>query len=416
MKVGLTHGGLSRLGYNKDFKLDMGDTEEVILCSKSQISFLSPTISKLLITDPTINEFALMTPNSSQCSDILRSLLSGSSVYINQNMKETFYSIMLELGNEEVLQNIEEELTLENVLEIVQIKYLKSMNIEREISFIASHFIELKKEEMSLLDATIIDSILGCESLVVESEHSLFDFIKDLISVYGTEYQFLLCHLRLEYLETKELAYVSSLINDDNIGCFLPRLLDRLILPLNEVSSFNQRYMKNEEVIQYRNDNFDGIFSRLWHEAGGNPISKGLVSIEETTNRTPHRVSFLIDPEARKRTDWYCGTEDDKNGSFIIDFKDKKVHLSGYSLMSGSPLWIDFMNAWKIEGSDDKESWKVIDSQKTRDLQSFMAEKYYDCKPSRPFRFFRIMMTEKTTRDFYFMGLHAIEFFGTLYN
>lgn len=112
-EVTLTHEGLSRLSCHKNFELKTDSQEETIVCSKSQISFISPVISKLLLVDPTINEFTLHTKKSSTCAKYLRILLNGSSLSVKDELVDTFVGIVCELGNEELLSCINGKLNID---------------------------------------------------------------------------------------------------------------------------------------------------------------------------------------------------------------------------------------------------------------------------------------------------------------
>lgn len=410
----LTHEGLSRLGASPDFELKTDVLENTIKCSKSQISFISPIISNLLLNDPTINEFTLKTPNSSRCSDILRSLLNGSSVTITENLKYTFLSISIELGNEELLPDIHDDLTLDNVFENIQIKYLKSVNIKKEIEFIASHFNEFKTKDFMNLDISIINDILSSKSLVVASKHYLLNILIDLISEKGNDYRILLSNLKLEYLDVNDIDTFIRLIDEDDIGYFLPCIYRRLLCPIYNIDPIRGFKETHSQIsIPFIGKKFDGIFAHMWKEINDNPVTRKVVDIKDSIKC--RSFCSLVDPEMRKETNRFCSTENIRNSPFIINFKDKKVSLSGYSLKSPSGDRY-FMKSWKIEGSNDKETWTAIDEQrKSDDLVYSFAEGYWPCKPSSPFRFFRVMMTDKNTNNDYFLPLQAIELFGLIY-
>lgn len=303
MKLCLTHEGLSRLGFYQDFVLRTDNANSPIKCSKSQISFISPVVSKLLLNDPTINEFSLKAANSSKCTEIIQSLLNGNSIIVPYDLICTFSTIVLELGNEELFSAIEEDLTLENALEIICTKHMKSFSVEREIEFIASHFSDLKNEEISYLDISIIDSILGSKSLIIESEHSLFEFISNLVRERGNENRFLLSHLHLEFLDVEDITSFIELISEEDIGIFLPCIYRRLRCPLLKGIGINETRF-NSISIPYKENKFDGIFSHLWKENDENPIEKRIVRIEETDEGSNScNIPFLIDPVKRMETD-----------------------------------------------------------------------------------------------------------------
>lgn len=258
--------------------------DDIIKCSRSQISFISPVISKILKSDPTVNRFRFKTPGSSNCSGFLRSLMKGEPITVKYDMVKTFRLISLEMENEEVFSFVEENLTTDNVFDIVKYKHKKSFNIENEIKFIASNFFRFDPKIMSNLDFSIIYIVLSSESLVVLSEHKLFDLICDLITSCGYEYLILLPHLHLEYLNLEGIDRFFKLIEDSDAKCFLP-CLHRLIVCSQSMykPEMNDKRFRIVSV-HFKNEKFDGIFTYLTKEIGGNPVNKGIIRIEETTN------------------------------------------------------------------------------------------------------------------------------------
>lgn len=74
----------------------------------------------------------------------------------------------------------------------------------------------------------------------------------------------------------------------------------------------------------------------------------------------------------------------------------------------------NFVKSWIVEGSNSKNRWKTIDYQKSNLLQSNLAEGYWPCEKSSPYRYFRILMTDKNTSGYNYFALHAIELFGSI--
>lgn len=112
-----------------------------------------------------------------------------------------------------------------------------------------------------------------------------------------------------------------------------------------------------------------------------------------------------------------------KAHSTTIDLNAHKHNLQGYRetlSFREKPKFHDeknngFIMSWKVEGSNDETKWTLIDEQKnSKDLCSFMAEGNWSCRKSKPFRFIRIMMTDKNSKGNYSMFLQAIELFGTI--
>lgn len=411
--INLSHKGVSRLGNNFDFALKMGDYN--LECTKSQISFISPYIYSLLLSDPTINQYELKTLNTSSCIPVIQSLLNGLPASLPLNQINILYAIALELKNDELLSLVNVELMNENVIEIMKAKYNLSLDIEREIQYIASHFYELNKE-MHSLDLTIIDSIISSRDLIVMSEHELFNFISSLININGDEYRYLLKYLCLEYLDNDDMKIFVHLIEQSDVEDLLPCIYRRLLCKVAYYPLYHLEKRRFRGFVPYTGHKFQGIFSLMWKWNKACPLEKGLINIEETTDRSISSVPYLIDPEKRNQTDWYCVTNNVEGAGFIIDFKDKKVQLSGYSLKAHSIKYsnTNFVKSWIVEGSNSKNRWKTIDYQKSNLLQSNLAEGYWPCEKSSPYRYFRILMTDKNTSGYNYFALHAIELFGSI--
>lgn len=366
-EVILTHEGLSRLSSTRDFVLKTDDARVDIECSRSQISFVSPIVAKMLANDPTVDRFALKTKKSSRCSELMSSLLSGKRVTVTGDMISIFYSIALELGNEELFASIEEDLSLSNALDIVQTKYVNSLNIEQEIEFIASHFCELQNE-IHNVDITIIESILESEHLVVKSEHDLFLFICDLISSNGDQYRILLSHLHLEYLDVEDVSFVLSFIDDNNIGSFLQSICHRLLCPI--IAPKRETNKGKIVNVPYKSDSTEGIISYIYKDF--------------LKDQSPSSINEF-DPSKRRRLRLDFISLDFNNNIHLIDFKDKKVALTGFlfKIIPGTYVCTKDSISLKIEGSNDNLIWKIIQIYGIH-VDSLLAKKrvVFPCKPS----------------------------------
>ena len=106
-----------------------------------------------------------------------------------------------------------------------------------------------------------------------------------------------------------------------------------------------------------------------------------------------------------------------------FDFKEKRVELTGYSLKSYStnnPLGLSPCEPvqWVIEGSNDGSNWREVDRRNTQDLKGKSIVKTYSCSvddKTESFRFVRLRQTGKNVKGNDYLGLSAMEFFGTLF-
>lgn len=416
MIVSLSHAGISRIVGRNDFEIRTNDG--TISCSKGQASFLSPKIANLLYNDPTINFIQLATPNSSACLKILQNIITGNPIFVESGKINIFRSISQELKNEELFKaTCDLELNKDNALDIITQKSNIGFDISTEVNFIASSFTSFDQKKLAKLDVSILECILRSESLLVESEGSVLQFLIEVRSLYGSAMAPLFGCLHLEYLSINEIETFISIVDLNSIGFYWPSICQRLLCPVRSINGDFDDKLVREKTIDYCGDNFDGIFAYLWEMTGGNPVSNEIIQIKGPTNNAPHNsIEFLVDPNKRVENDWVCSTLSGYDIGYLIDMKNRKVSLKGYSLKAHSSFWNGnwFLKSWKVEGSNDKKRWTSIDRRTTTELQHNLAEGYWEVSPSHPFRYFRIMMLEKNTSNFYYFGLHAIEIFGKI--
>lgn len=243
-RVSLSNQGLSCMSFIKDFKLYIAD--ELIECSKGQIAFLSPHISNLLFTDPTIDEYHIESTSNTHCIEYFRQLINGNVSLVASEDDTSFFNICLELGNQELSHLIIESIPMDvsNVLKRIYMKQMLNHNFEDEIEFVAESFYMLSKDEMKDLPIEIIELILSSENLVATNESEILNFIE---SVDDPDHHLMRC-LRLEYLPRRELLRALDIfesLDDESklsvwpriISCIktssplVPKLLPKKVLP-----------------------------------------------------------------------------------------------------------------------------------------------------------------------------------------
>ena len=173
--------------------------------------------------------------------------------------------------------------------------------------------------------------------------------------------------------------------------------------------------------VEYKGEPFSGIIHSLTTKYSGNVNDKGIIDISgnrDVTISDTFYVSFssLVDFNYSKN----CYKSENKPNSFIqFDFKNHKISVSAYSIKSSNLPGPSLLKSWVIEGSDDSNSWTVIDSH-TND-QSLCVESFEPkvCTfnvnnngSENKFRFIRLRITGKTSNDNWCIGITNIEFFG----
>jgi hypothetical protein len=151
----------------------------------------------------------------------------------------------------------------------------------------------------------------------------------------------------------------------------------------------------------------------LTKKCGGNVHEQGTVSI--TASGDAYNKCWQVANYGWNNY-WYSNTA--PNSWICFDFKDKCASLQHYTLKSGS-RGAHYLVQWEIEGSNDGNTWKSLDSRNTRDLCGNFIAKTYECSKSNLnefFRFIRMKLTGKDSSNCDCLMLSNIEFFGTLKN
>ena len=160
---------------------------------------------------------------------------------------------------------------------------------------------------------------------------------------------------------------------------------------------------------------FDGVLAQMRKRCGGNPHSRGVVTVT-SSGSVRNQCWQVLDP------DWddYFQTTNVPNSFIQIDFKQSKVLLEGYSV-----LFVSYAGAlqepyrpfrWVIEISDDQLTWTVVDSR----LYPYSEEQNMGCfdlsmpRENRACRYVRFRQVQCANTTLHYLTLRRIEIFGRL--
>jgi hypothetical protein len=158
----------------------------------------------------------------------------------------------------------------------------------------------------------------------------------------------------------------------------------------------------------------NGIIHNLTEECGGNVHDRGVVAI---TSTAPY--SALTSYAAKNIADWttesFFDSADVANMWVCYDFKNRKVALTGYSIMSNHCSVPQQLKTWAIEVSNDFKDWTEADRRENR---TELCEKsavwtYAVSKPSTG-RYVRLSQTGFNSSGNFNTCIAAFEVFGAL--
>lgn len=400
--------------------------------------FISPMISHLHQCDPTITSINIediINNRSKKTIPIhqfitdhsisqLEQMMQGSSIDINEEDQKSLRIISIILGNEELFQKINQlnpqfitnkpleelidELIIYNELSTTEFEY--SVIIDR----LSRDFSKINKKRFGSLPKSVIYSIIKNENFDYKCEDELFDLIKEMqendqISLFEEiDFTKLSSAKFREFIELFDYREMTGKIWTNLCECFY----------FNHVPSLKEREFKFDGNDQNR---LKGIIHQLTKEAGGNVSDQGIVDITSSSissfqNSYPKNAVDFDDIQS------FYASQNDKYDQWIqFDFKERKIVPTHYSIRTRSDNDNCNPQNWCIEVSNTKNDndWKVIDSrsnvlsiQKKNQIATFDINQQFS--PNECYRYIRLRQTGKSTGNFNYLIISALEFFGKL--
>jgi hypothetical protein len=398
----------------KDFTLHVG--QRSVSCSRFEASFISPRITTAISTDATLTEYELKIDDSGSVdlnclADVVSLSRNGSFVLNSSNVKSTL-TVVECLGNQELIEQLMEfarptgELTLSNVRERLSLADALDAPRFPEIEYLASHIYEVDINVLKSLSHSCLREVFGSDKLQLESEDSLLNSILGL----GRGYFDFLGNVRSEYLSVSGIDRLLTSISIDEIdGEVWSGLCRRLRLSVKPQSILESRFCLHHFTID-SSRRFDGIVSWLTRKCGGNVHKHGVVSI---TASSSYRHDCCQVADYNWHDYWYSRNQ--ANSWIQFDFKHRQVSVTNYSIKSDGTSCNHLLH-WSLQGSNDGQSWTVLDQRDTQDLNDNYIVQSYECgsHQSSQFQFIRLIQTGPNSSNYNHLMLANLEFFGSI--
>jgi hypothetical protein len=416
-RIELSASGLKRASMIHDpmFTIAAGSTE--FHCSRFQAAFISPRISELLRSDPTIDRFVLegVQLDSSGLRSMFEDLLQSGSFEISEASAQVMVVLCGKLLNDELSEAVadfcfsQEELDLTNC--VVRFRSKNEMNVDysEELEFIASQFYELDRSVIDDLTINELDEILSSDAVQLDSE----DWLCSYLVSRGSEFSGLFSHMRYEHLSAEGIEKFISTFSWSEMNELIwrrlcSRLTHRVVLESRDLET--NRQFVNRPFSE--SGPWSGVISYLTARCGGNVHQQGLVDITSSNNSSScYQVADF------GWTSWWA-SNGAANSWLQFDFKDCAIALTRYTLKSDGNSGAHYhLIQWKLEGSMDANEWEIIDHRKTEELSGPFITKMFKCSSeSIPsfYRYLRLTQTRKNASGTDCLVLCNIEFFGSL--
>lgn len=393
-EVMLSSAGLKNIVLNSNaadnnFHLFFGDKE--LLINNIFAEFISPAISRLHKSDPTINSIDIkklfvnpIKHNEQNYADILNNetislidkLSKGNSVKVPENQLLSMQIISILLGNEELFQKISNLNSIENdqnsiefYLQQIELFYYCSrssnnlFDYSKAINFVSSHLYSINDQRLKKLPKTVLYSLISNANLKIRSEDWLFDFINQIfkgnkreseeeisISEFYEQVNFLaLSEAKFEeFLENFEISEMTNSIWQKLSKCFY----------IYYYMAFGQTDKSRYEKSSSEKGESDNFFNEK--SEATEMIDKFINSkLEENnriqTNNNQQQGIIKFEYDGTHNFNGVINRLNDESGNNITE----KVNVTSSSRFIGKPIFVTELNdKLKYFMSDDRpDSW-----------------------------------------------------------
>jgi hypothetical protein len=170
-----------------------------------------------------------------------------------------------------------------------------------------------------------------------------------------------------------------------------------------------------EISIPYTGHSSDGIFAWMTQHQGKNPLDLGIVDFNIPVRPDPFMRKSAILGQHKKQSfyNYAAGFPKCRENWVEFDFRNLRVQISAY-LISTCDRYV--MKSWDIIGSNDHQTWVVIDSVRNATLMKNADDCIFLCRRlTLPFRYIRYVQHGNWERDEkcrYFIQVGKMDFFG----
>jgi hypothetical protein len=182
------------------------------------------------------------------------------------------------LENDEILglvvefQDSLEAISVSNCISRLKAKERFRLNVEEELTFVASHFYEVKMEELKSLKIDVLEAIVSHSDLCLMDEDSFLDFIWSL----GAEYSTLFGYVECRFLSVCGINKFLSRISEENLDSRIWNSICRRLQCEIVDRKVNSNRFGPEGVVYREGQEFSGIMCSLTKKCGATSARKEL--------------------------------------------------------------------------------------------------------------------------------------------
>lgn len=440
-KISLSSSGLKNFIFDScpEDQFEFIFNENSFVLHNVLAEFISPKVSRLHQSDPTINSICFNQINkikiSNEALSKLKLLSSGYSIDIKEEDSFQLKILSILFENDELFSKITElfpsKINEANVTQYISfLSFLYELNptidkfdLNYIIDFISSHFYSIDKSELKKLPVNILLLIISNDNLKLESEDSLFNFIKQLFEE-SSNFESIQLYEQIEFTQLSKNKFKEfiNILNPSEITNNLWRKISDCFY-VNKTHSFGKlsRYRYKTKQILFEGNPFEGIINYLDKTYGGNVADNKTVVVTESSVDDPNTEQSRNAVDL-SNTKTYFGSKSRENSWLQYDFGERRVNPTHYSIRTRHYWDGWYLRNWVIEGSNtgNDNDWEILDSrQNDESLNKPVDTHTYNisnelCHKDKCYKYLRIRVTGKNSNEAYHLILSALEYFGEL--
>lgn len=416
--------------YQKDFTFIVNS--ERFETSTFAAELLSAQISKIHLSDPTINKFSLNTETQGDFNKIIK-LINFEKQQFSEEDLPYITEIIETLEINKILIDIKsenEEISLDNFFSLLKKRQehpkFYSRKLKDDVSFFISHFHDLQEDLLRKIkegdfdiDFSIIEEVIRDPKLVLETEDELVEVVNEL---YKSDVKYSILYDYVEFINVSA-SCMKGFIEKFDFNDLDSRTWSSIAVRLgqeivkDESVEGRHEYLSPRFLVEIlpKNDEFDGIFNYL--QTHGNIKDELSITYSSSYGEDP----FVLLQYENK--DNFFRTKNVPNSWFCFEFRNHQVIPTDYIIRSRSYENNFHPKTWKVEGSTDNKDWIPLDSQTNNDkLKGASRVHLFHISSSQyknvPLKYIRLQQTgpnwlNNNDSDHEFK-MNSIEFYGKI--
>ncbi|EAY06192.1 hypothetical protein TVAG_099030 [Trichomonas vaginalis G3] len=300
---------------------------------------------------------------------------------------------------------------------------------ERLIDSVAAKF-EVVKDfpTFNYLNSNILSHVMSSPRFLPANETSVFRWLLNFISTSPQKFTRLIKNIRIERLDTNSLLEFLQLpaslvdLNDFRLSFARIGLKSKFPgqakLPIGEPTYTVDKSLVFKRLLipstYYHidgGDDFAGICNYYRTEQPVTP--RGDPSITVTASSVYHGDPSII--IQNKPNEWF-GTNEASPSWVMLRLNWDRAVITGYSVKTHSESGRGHINNWSVSGSNNGETWTLIDKQVSNDCLNGPGKSAYFHlqQPTQPFKYIKFNQDRANPLGYFALSISRFEIFGSL--